>query len=180
MRKAIKRNQGRQRKEFAGDPLGAFMLERFCRFAFKWPREDLERLSIEFDSSGWLIVGNNELVHALYHASLWPEKLETKPEYTKLFLVCFGECPDFTLGVVTYLRKEFAKLKPHKKAILFNTMAGKVSDAEKTERSQLRKLVYDTQLRHKQACEDLRERYRKNMGEKGRDASFPPFPGESD
>lgn len=168
-----KKNQGRQRKDFDGEPLGAFLTKHFGEFAWTWPkRKDLDLLSIECAPNEWPIVGNPELLRAFFLAAALPEEIKDDGVHARLLLHCLKECPDFTLGVLTYLRKQLAKLKPHIRKILLENEAGKLSDAEKQARSEIRKLVAGTKTKHKEAWKFVQERWRKNAGERGRNMMF--------
>jgi hypothetical protein len=154
------KKQGRQSKEFSGDPLGAFLMDKFCRFAFHWPKKDLEKLCIGFDKNGWPTVGNVELINALFSIAAFPE---SDQESQELFFACYQRSPDFTLALITHLRREVDKLKDSKREILFGKSQEKFTDGQKQARSEIRKVVDEAQVNQEKALELLETELERNL-----------------
>jgi hypothetical protein len=136
------RNQGRKPKKFESDPFSEFMIAEFCRFAWQWKkRRDLENLAIECAPNEWPIVGSPQVFSALLLAAAKPETLEKDGDTGKFFLGCLKRSPDFVAAWLNYFRNILSKMPDSKKAILFGNLDEKFSDAEKTSRAKIRKMI---------------------------------------
>lgn len=172
MKKQSDRNQGRQPKPIGDDPLGSFLMEHFKNFAWTWPhRCDLERLAIQCAPNEWPIVGNRELLRALFRLAACPSELKTNGEHAELIITCLKRSPDFVLELMVELRKKLSMCKPHKLAALKRIETGKFSNAEKQERYNLRKLVASTRAEHIEATQWLDQSYNAKLN--------PPVQGSS-
>lgn len=163
------REQGRQRIQFGKLPIDAFMLEKFDRFA-KRPEHQasLKRLAIEYDEvAGWPIVGNPQIVPALIRMAVEPERVVEGSEQEQLYLTCLRRVPDFILALSAHLRREVAKLKPAKRAVLFGRDDTKLTDAEKTERHAARLLQKKQQKQREIARERLDALLTRNLNRGG-------------
>ena len=160
-------NQGRKPKPIAGDPLAAFFMKHFRRFAWDWRHPaDLKRLAIDAAPNEWPLVGNPELLHALFRLAAFPAELNVKGEHAELILVSLKRSPDFVLGLLVELRKQLARCKPHKQAMLLEGATGKFSSAEKTERYALRKLTAETTADHKEAANLVDQQFERSHPER--------------
>lgn len=148
------RNQGRQRKDFVDSPLFNFFLKHFCRFAAKWQRpSDIVRIGIFFDKNDKVPAYGYPTLLELCFITFNPRLF--RPHTRPLYLSCLKNSPFFTVDLIRYVRKEFEKCTPEKRAILLQIDNGKLSDTEKTARSEIRGLINQHLQLHEKAYSKL-------------------------
>jgi hypothetical protein len=167
MKTQPQKNQGRQRKDFADSPFFHFCLKQFYQVAKKYRAKDISRIGIVLDKESGVVAFGTPTLLELFSIAANPKQIN--PHKTSaLFLTCFKNSPDFTLALIARIRNRLAKCSVEKKGILFGIDNGLFTDCEKTERSELRKLINQQGKSHQAANSRLLEKSQEMVGKKKR------------